>query len=45
MIFLNKSDWKPIEEVIQKHYNKGHKKTGRPFYSRLLLFKISFRES
>jgi|GEM_PF-705415 len=23
-------DWKPIEEIIQKHYNKGHKKTGRP---------------
>jgi len=33
-------DWKEIEALIQKHYNKGLSVAGRPSYPGLLLFKM-----
>jgi len=33
-------DWKAIEKVINKNYQKGESATGRPSYEGLLLFKI-----
>jgi len=33
-------DWRPISNIINKHYTKGDSVVGRPSYSRLLLFKM-----
>lgn len=33
-------DWRPISNIINKHYQKGDSASGRPSYSGLLLFKI-----
>lgn len=38
-------DWKPILEVINKHYTKGQSATGKPSYSGLLLFKMSLLQT
>lgn len=38
-------DWRPIEVVIKKHYNKGKSVTGKPSYSGLLLFKMSLLQT
>ncbi len=38
-------DWKPIEELINKDYNRGRSAVGQPSYSGLLLFKMSLLQS
>ena len=35
-------DWSVIESVIDSHYNKCHHPVGRPGYSGLTLFKMTF---
>ena len=33
-------DWRPISNIINKHYTKGSDVCGNPAYSGLILFKI-----
>ena len=38
-------DWKKIDQLIKRHYNKGVSAVGRPSYSGLLLFKITLLQT
>lgn len=38
-------DWRPITNIINKHYTKGISATGKPAYSGLLLFKMSLLQT
>ncbi|TDG34766.1 IS5 family transposase [Pedobacter changchengzhani] len=38
-------DWRPITNIINKHYTKGESITGKPAYSGLLLFKMSLLQT
>ena len=33
-------DWRPIQNIVHKHYSKGKSHTGSPAYEGILLFKI-----
>lgn len=38
-------DWRPITNVIHKHYSKGHSETGRPSYEGIILFKMTLLQT
>jgi len=38
-------DWRPISNIINKHYSKGISATGTPAYDGLLLFKMSLLQT
>jgi len=38
-------DWRPISNIIYKHYTKGENVCGRPSYSGLILFKMSLLQT
>lgn len=38
-------DWRPITNIIGKHYSKGKSETGRKSYSGLILFKMSLLQT
>ena len=38
-------DWRPISNIINKHYQKGMSVDGRPSYDGLLLFKMSLLQT
>jgi IS5 family transposase len=38
-------DWRPISNLINKHYQKGMSADGRPSYDGLLLFKMSLLQT
>lgn len=38
-------DWRPITNIINKHYTKGDSAIGKPAYSGLLLFKMSLLQT
>ena len=35
-------DWRPISNIINKHYSKDTSVTGRPSYDGLILFKMLY---
>lgn len=38
-------DWRPISNIINKHYQKGESVCGRPSYAGLVLFKMSLLQT
>ncbi|WP_286848208.1 IS5 family transposase, partial [Sphingobacterium sp. UBA7253] len=38
-------NWRPISNIINKHYHKGESKMGRPSYSGLVLFKMTLLQT
>lgn len=38
-------DWRPISNIINKHYQKGESATGRPSYPGLVLFKMTLLQT
>lgn len=38
-------DWRPISNIINKHYSKGASTVGRPSYDGLVLFKMSLLQT
>lgn len=38
-------DWRPISNLINKHYTKGQSAVGKPSYDGLLLFKMSLLQT
>lgn len=38
-------DWKPIERMINKSYQKGESATGRPSYEGIILFKMTLLQT
>jgi len=38
-------DWKPIEKLINSHYQKGESVTGRPSYEGIVLFKMTLLQT
>lgn len=36
----NLIDWRPLSNIINKHYTKGESAVGKPSYDGLLLFKM-----
>lgn len=48
-VFLNQIesliDWRPISNIINKHYSKGNNAVGTPAYDGLLLFKMSLLQT
>lgn len=38
-------DWRPISNIINKHYQKGESATGRPSYDGLVLFKMGLLQT
>jgi transposase, IS5 family len=38
-------DWRPISNIINKHYSKGEDVCGRPAYSGLILFKMGLLQT
>ena len=38
-------DWRPISNIINKHYSKGTSVTGRPSYDGLILFKMTLLQT
>lgn len=38
-------DWRPISNIINKHYQKGESAVGRPSYDGLILFKMSLLQT
>ena len=34
-------DWRPISNIINKHYQKGDSAVGRPSYEGIVLFKMT----
>lgn len=38
-------DWRPISNIINKHYSRGLSATGQPSYDGLLLFKMSLLQT
>lgn len=38
-------DWRPISNIINKHYQKGESAVGRPSYAGLVLFKMTLLQT
>lgn len=38
-------DWRPISNIINKHYQKGESATGRPSYKGIVLFKMTLLQT
>jgi IS5 family transposase len=38
-------DWRPISNLINKHYSRGDRSTGQPAYEGLLLFKMNLLQT
>src|SRR5690554_1530576 len=38
-------DWRPISNIINKHYQKGDSAVGRPSYDGLILFKMGLLQT
>ena len=38
-------DWRPISNIINKHYSKGTSDTGRPSYDGLILFRMTLLQT
>ena len=38
-------DWRPVSNIINKHYQKGESATGRPCYEGIVLFKMTLLQT